>query len=129
MTDMLTKIYEQLVINPIISDKCLNRIKNYSYPETADMSKPFMIIIPLDVPVPYSYGSNTELSTEFIYQIDVQSKDRKEVKIIQQQVKDEMAKLGFKQLANGLDEYFEETKRYVDARRYTGVSRLYDTDY
>lgn len=129
MTDMLTKIYNQLVTNSIISDKCLNRIKNYTYPETADVSKPYMIIIPLDVPAPYSYGSDTELSTEFIYQIDVQGEDRKEVKIIQQQVKAEMAKLDFKQMRNGLDEYFQETNRYVDARRYTGVSKLYDTDY
>jgi len=129
MTDMLTKIYEQLVVNPIIAVKCLNRIKYYNYPETADTDNPFIIIIPLDVPIPYSYGSDTDLSTEFIYQIDVQSKDRKEVKIIQQQVKAEMKKLKFKQMRNGLDEYFEETGRYVDARRYTGVSDLYDTDY
>lgn len=77
-----------------------------------------------------NYASNKSLSYEFAMQIDVQSHDRKKCKLIQHAVKDVMDGLGFTQQANdGLDEYFEETKRFVDARRYFKVTNLYDADY
>jgi DNA-binding transcriptional regulator PaaX len=44
-----------------------------------------------------------------------------QVKEIQAEVKKELKKLGFGQLKDGLDEYFNETKRFVDARRYRGL--------
>lgn len=41
-----------------------------------------------------------------------------------------MKKLGFGQISGkGLDEYFSETKRFVDARRYEGNTKIYDTEY
>lgn len=129
MKDKMMEIYELLKENPVISAKCEDRIKFYTYPETAVTNKPFMIITPLDVSRPYLYASNDNLSVEFIYQIDFQSHKRMDVKELQKAARDELKKIGFYQLSNGLDEYFEETKRYVDARRYTGISNVYDTDY
>ena len=49
---------------------------------------------------------------------------------VQYEIKKEMKKLGFGQISGqGLDEYFSETKRFVDARRYEGNTKIYDTKY
>jgi len=44
-------------------------------------------------------------------------------------IKQEMKKLNYGQMTGGLDEYFPDTGRFVDARRYRGTTSLYDTDY
>ena len=46
-----------------------------------------------------------------------------------QTVKAVMWKFGYVQLNGGLDEYFSETKRFVDARRYRKNTQIHDTDY
>ncbi|MET1177565.1 DUF3168 domain-containing protein [Peribacillus simplex] len=121
MTDGLMVIYNQLISNELIVSLCADRIKFYEYPETGDASKPFIVIDPLDVPVPTVYASNENHANEYLYQIDVESTNRLQVKEIQAEVKKELKKLGFGQLKDGLDEYFKETKRFVDARRYQGL--------
>ncbi|MEC0271919.1 DUF3168 domain-containing protein [Peribacillus frigoritolerans] len=121
MTDGLMVIYNQLISNEVIVSLCEDRIKFYEYPETGDTSKPFIVIDPLDVPVPTVYASNENHANEYLYQIDVESTNRLQVKEIQAEIKKELKKLGFGQLKDGLDEYFKETKRFVDARRYRGL--------
>ncbi|MFE5430276.1 DUF3168 domain-containing protein [Peribacillus simplex] len=121
MTDGLMVIYNQLISNELIVSLCAGRIKFYEYPETGDTSKPFIVIDPLDVPVPTVYASNENHANEYLYQIDVESTNRLLVKKIQAEIKKELKKLGFGQLKDGLDEYFKETKRFVDARRYQGL--------
>ncbi|MDV7767603.1 DUF3168 domain-containing protein [Peribacillus sp. CSMR9] len=121
MTDGLMVIYNQLRSNELIVSLCADRIKFYEYPETGDASKPFIVIDPLDVPVPTVYASNENHANEYLYQIDVESTNRLQVKEIQAEIKKELKKLGFGQLKDGLDEYFKETKRFVDARRYQGL--------
>ncbi|MBT2615127.1 MULTISPECIES: DUF3168 domain-containing protein [unclassified Bacillus (in: firmicutes)] len=121
MTDGLMVIYNQLKSNELIVSLCEDRIKFYEYPETGDTSKPFIVIDPLDVPVPTVYASNENHANEYLYQIDVESTNRLQVKEIQAEIKKELKKLGFGQLKDGLDEYFKETKRFVDARRYRGL--------
>ncbi|MBK5446066.1 DUF3168 domain-containing protein [Peribacillus sp. TH24] len=121
MTDGLMVIYNQLISNELIVSLCNDRIKFYDYPETGDTNKPFIVIDPLDVPVPTVYASNDNHAYEYLYQIDVESTNRMTVKEIQAEIKKELKKLGFGQLKDGLDEYFKETKRYVDARRYQGI--------
>ncbi|MGN7392818.1 DUF3168 domain-containing protein [Peribacillus frigoritolerans] len=121
MTDGLMVIYNQLISNEMIVSLCADRIKFYEYPETGDTSKPFIVIDPLDVPVPTVYASNENHANEYLYQIDVESTNRLQVKKIQAEIKRELKKLGFGQLKDGLDEYFKETKRFVDARRYQGL--------
>lgn len=129
MKDMLTIIFNEMMKNEVIAGNCAGRIKYYLYPETGDTAHPFITIRPLQPPQDAAYASDKALGQEFFYQIDVQSSDRKRCKEIQQAVKQVMYQLGFMQRPGGLDEYFEETKRYVDARRYHATTKLYDTDY
>ncbi|EAF8996892.1 DUF3168 domain-containing protein [Listeria monocytogenes] len=114
-------IYTTLSKNDIIHTTCEERIKYYDFPGTGDSSKTFLLIIPLDVPSPTVYSSNTNTMEDFLVQIDVQSNDRLIVKKIQDEVRKEMKQIGFGQLAGGLDEYFPETGRFVDARKYNGL--------
>ncbi|MEQ7031842.1 hypothetical protein ABQE16_16810 [Enterococcus avium] len=136
MKNMLDNIYEALCTNEYIHNLTFNeetkeyRIKYYQQPETADKSGAFITIRPVDVPNEAYHGSDKELSIEHLIQIDVESKYRATCKQIQYEIKKEMKKLGFGQVSGqGLDEYFSETNRYVDARRYDGNTRIYDTHY
>jgi len=136
MKYMLDNIYEALCTNEYIHNLTFNeeteeyRIKYYQQPETADKSGVFITIRPVDVPNEAYHGSDRELSIEHLIQIDVESKYRATCKQIQYEIKKEMKTLGFGQVSGqGLDEYFSETNRYVDARRYDGNTRIYDTQY
>ena len=40
-----------------------------------------------------------------------------------------MKQIGFGLLDGVLDQYFNETKRFVDARRYRKNTQIHDTDY
>ncbi|EAA0403555.1 TPA: DUF3168 domain-containing protein [Listeria monocytogenes] len=121
MIDILNIIYTTLSKNDIIHTTCEERIKYYDFPSTGDSNKTFLLIIPLDVPVPTNFSSNEAVWEDFLVQIDVQSDDRLTVKQIQEEVRKEMKQIGFGQLAGGLDEYFPETGRFVDARKYSGL--------
>lgn len=136
MKDMLTTIYDALSANDYIYGMTYNeakketRIKFYEQPESADKSGAFITIRPVDVPNEAYHGSDKELSIEHMIQIDVESRYRATCKHIQYEIKKEMKKLGFGQLSGqGLDEYFSETHRFVDARRYEGNTKIYDTAY
>lgn len=135
MKDKLTEIYDLLITNETIKKYTYDskedeyRISYYVESETADLSKPFIIIEPLGPPVDNVYGSDKALTTGFIYQIDVQSKKRLVCKELQVAIKEEMLKLNFYQQSTGFDEYFKETGRFVDARHYRGNSKIYDTNY
>ncbi|HDM9517418.1 TPA: DUF3168 domain-containing protein, partial [Listeria monocytogenes] len=121
MIDILNIIYTTLSKNDIIHTTCEERIKYYDFPSTGDSNKTFLLIIPLDVPVPTNFSSNEAMWEDFLVQIDVQSDNRLIVKQIQEEVRKEMKQIGFGQLAGGLDEYFPETGRFVDARKYNGL--------
>ncbi|EAD6391740.1 DUF3168 domain-containing protein [Listeria monocytogenes] len=121
MIDILNIIYTTLSKNDIIHTTCEERIKYYDFPSTGDSNKTFLLIIPLDVPVPTNFSSNEAVWEDFLVQIDVQSDNRLIVKQIQEEVRKEMKQIGFGQLAGGLDEYFPETGRFVDARKYNGL--------
>ena len=118
MKDVLMMVHDALIKNEVISSNCGKRIKFYNYPETGDTSKPFMIITPMNPPEDAVHGSNDNLGEVYYYQIDVQASQRTIPKLVQNEIKKELKKLGFVRTPNGLDEYFPETKRYVDARRY-----------
>lgn len=127
MNDMLMEIYNKLATSTMIDNK---RIKFYETPENMDLnSAPFIVISPLTPPEPSYYGSDDELAMEMTYQVTVEATKRMKAKEIQLEVKKLLKQLGFSQLTGGLDTYFKETKRYVDARRYIYVSDIYETDY
>lgn len=127
MNDMLMDIYNKLATSTIIDNK---RIKFYETPENMDLnSAPFIVVSPLAPPEPSYYGSDDELAMEMTYQVNVEATERIKAKEVQLEVKKLLKQLGFSQLTGGLDTYFKETKRYVDARRYIYVSDIYETDY
>lgn len=132
---MLYEIRKQLLENSYISDMTKisegkYRVKAYEYPETGDKTGAFITIRPVDVPNEAYHGSDKELSMEHLIQIDVEAVYPTVCKEIQYNVRQEMRKLGFGQISGqGLDEYFPETRRFVDSRRYQGNTKIYDTDY
>lgn len=132
--DMLSIIYNQLLSNAEINKMTLetsgqHRIKYYDYPDTANQNQAFIVIEPLEPPQSAKSGSNQELALEFTIQINCESKVRSEVKQLQYLIKQEMKKLNYGQMTGGLDEYFPDTGRFVDARRYRGTTSLYDVNY
>ena len=122
MKDMLNTIYTEIRGDPLVSQY---PIKYYDYPEAAS-KETFVLIKPLSPPTAVFGASDKELAQQLTYQIDVQSGDRM---LCKQAIKKHMYSLGFSQLSEGLDEFFSDTKRYADARRYRTVTQLYDVDY
>ncbi len=128
---MMMEVYKQLVANPLIAEKVTkDRIKFYEVPETLDTTKPFILIdTPLGPPTSAYYAANKEMSQTFSYQINVETTSRILTKEIAKAVKAAMWGFGYVQLNGGLDEYFNETKRFVDARRYRKNTTIHDVDY
>lgn len=130
MKDMMMILYNALLSNSFIHSKVgSSRIKFYEYPETADTKNPFIVIVPLGVIQSGMHASDKELSQVMTYQINVESTNRMTTKEIQKNVKQVLFENDFIQLDGGLDEYFSETKRYVDARRYRKQTVLHDNQY
>lgn len=131
MKDMMMEVYNQLIANDLIKEKVTKeRIKFYEVPESLDTSKPFIVIdTPLGPPTSAYFAANKELSQTFSYQINVESPNRKITKEIAKEIKKVMWEFNYQQLNGGLDTYFIETKRFVDARRYRTNTKMHDTDY
>lgn len=116
---MLNAIYNALVNDSIISEKVGNRIKYYEYPETG-MTGTHVIIDPLDTPTPSDFADNIWLTEDYLYQIEVWSKNRNDRDIVAKQIQKVMwNELSFVNLS-GIDEYDKDLKIYRDARRYRG---------
>lgn len=125
--DMLAEVEEALLKDSDIQViKAAKGLKSYQRPESLPDTQTSIIIDPLGPPEEAAKGSNTSLSNKFIYQINVESTDRIECKKLQSKIKTLLNESGFTQTSGGLDEYFDTTKRYVDARRYIGYSKLYE---
>ncbi|WP_088838935.1 DUF3168 domain-containing protein [Listeria sp. ILCC792] len=130
MVDILDVIYQRFVQNSTIQAHCEDRIYYYTYPETADKSKPFLIISPLEPPIEDIFGSDSGTVERVSIQIDVESQNRLTAKEIQLAVKEELKRLNITQDLGGLDDYFPETTRYVDSRRYSGLPfSLYEEEF
>lgn len=131
MKDMMMEVYNALIENETIKELVTpQRIKFYEVPETLDTTKPFIIIDNFFGPQTNAYFANNKaLSIRFNYQINVESTDRMVTKQISKAVEETMKQIGFGRLEGGLDQYFNETKRFVDARRYRKNTQIHDTDY
>lgn len=141
MKDMWMNVYDALVANPTIEkytaikpdsdeEETSYQIKFYEAPETLDTTKPFIVIDTFSGPQTNAYHmANKPVSLTFNFQINVETQDRLVTKELSKSVKDVMWELGYGQLNGGLDTYFKETKRFVDARRYRKNTRIHDTDY
>lgn len=129
MKDMLTELKNQIMSEPRLQELVEDRISAYNYAEDRDHEHTFVVIYPLNPPELSTSGSDKPLRLRFEYQINVEGKNRKEVKEVQGLIRTQLLAFSFVQMSGGLDEYFVETKRFVDARRYSGNSKLYDTNY
>ena len=116
--DMLNKIYEALRADAFILEKVENRIKYYEYPETGDVTKPYIIITQLSPPEPDDYADNQWLTEESIIQIDVWAKTRLDKDLLGAQIQRVMWSIGFGKNGTGIDEYDNDSEIYRDGRRY-----------
>ncbi|MCH1723574.1 hypothetical protein MKK30_07975 [Lactococcus formosensis] len=123
MKDMLDEISSSLKKDDHLKNIC---IKSFERPESLEKGESSIVIIPLGPPQQIAKGSNKSLSKHFIYQINVEGAQRMEAKNIQRKVELILQSIGFYQAEGGLEEYFKETTRYVDARVYEGNSMLYE---
>ena len=121
--DKLTELY-----NALKEDKTLAgiSIKSFERPETLSSDKTSIVIKPVGSPMQAVMGSDTSLAKVFLYQINVESKNRVECKELQKKIEKIMEEQGFYQTTGGLDQWIPEIKRYVDARTYKGRSALYE---
>ncbi|ETA73858.1 hypothetical protein [Ligilactobacillus equi] len=133
MQDALSEIYNVLMADQMIEQAVLNNGKHaiHYYQEPAGtLPKTLILIRPYQPPEPTKSMSNEAVQQEVIVQIDVQSVDRMTCKMLQAKVEEDLRTLGFLKLnGQGLDEYFAETKHFVDARRYRLTTKLYETRY
>lgn len=116
--DVLNNIYQALIANPTIVNKVGNRIKYYEYPETADVTNPYIIIDPLDAPIPSVAGDNVWLVEEQIIQVDVWTKSRADKLLLGSLIREIMQSINYAQIGSGVDEYDSDVKIYRDGRRY-----------
>lgn len=123
--DRLEEIWEKLNEDERLTDIS---IKSFVRDSNLDDTETSIVLLPVAPPTQTVFGSDTSLSKVFLIQINVESIDRKTCKELQRIIEKIMESEGFYQTVGGLDEYIEDLCRYVDARTYRGVSRLYE-DY
>src|SRR5690625_2738139 len=116
---MIWDIYSALMADELISEKAGNNIKFYEYPEAKDVKETHIIIDPLSAPKPSDYADDKWLTDDYMYQIDVWSKDLQEASLIADRIRRVMWRLNFRQ-TDGIDEYDNDFKIFRDARRYRG---------
>lgn len=116
---MLKILQKYLLKNATIAQHCKGRIRAYHYDETADTSGTYILISPLIAPQPSTYASDTNLTTEYLYQLDVRGPDYDLVKLIQEEIRKTLWEIGFRQ-QDGIDQYDHDIQLYLDARRYRG---------
>lgn len=119
MFDILKTLQKYLLKNATIAQHCKGRIRAYHYDETADTSGTYILISPLIAPQPSTYASDTNLTTEYLYQLDVRGPDYDLVKLIQEEIRKTLWEIGFRQ-QDGIDQYDHDIQLYLDARRYRG---------
>ena len=123
---MIWTIYNLLLADSVVNDLAGNRIKFYKYPEPNDVKETHIIIDPLDPPKPGDYADDKWLTDDYLFQIDVWSKDMAERDLIAAKIQSLMWGMNFRQVG-GMDEYDNEYDIFRDARRYRG--KAYRKDF
>lgn len=123
---MIWTIYNTLIADSVINDLVGSRIKFYEYPEPNDVKETHVIIDPLDPPKPGDFADDNWLTEDYLFQIDVWSKDMAERDIIANKIQHLMWQLNFRQIG-GMDEHDGDYDIYRDARRYRG--KAYRKDF
>lgn len=133
MKDALQEIYLRLMSNSKIEQATLNANKHaifyYKEPD-GTLPSTLILIRPYSPPQYEVSASDSGMQQSVTVQIDVQSTKRMTCKELQAEIEKELRQIGYRRL-NGqdLDEYFEDSKRYVDARRYKLNTKIYEMGY
>lgn len=129
MNDMLHELMSVLAEDSdILHIKQTGGLKSYKRREELEDDMTSITVIPTGPPEQAGFGSNTSLTKHFMYQVCIEATERMVCKELQKKVEALFQTKGFYQMSGGLDQYFVETKRFVDARFYQGYSKLYE-DY
>ncbi len=120
--NILMYLRELLLNNNLIQQEIDNRIYFYKVGENTDTSKTFIIITPVDGE-PSTFVSDKYLSETFFVQIDVQSSKYDTSLKVANRIRKILWANGFKQEDKEFNEHFEDTKRYVLARKYLGIPK------
>lgn len=123
---MIWEIYNALIADEYINNIAGNNIKFYEYPEAKDVKETHIIIDPIGPPKPGDYADDEWLTDDYMFQIDVWSKDMSERDTVASKIRFIMWEINFKQ-RDGMDEYDNDYDIYRDARRYRG--KAYRTDF
>ncbi|GAB1611784.1 hypothetical protein HB162lentus_04280 [Mammaliicoccus lentus] len=120
--NILMYIRELLLNDPFIKSQVDERIHFYKVGENTDTSQPFITITPIDGE-PSTFVSDKYLSETFFVQVDVETYKHQKSLDIANRIRNVLWMNGFKQKGTEFDEPFEETKRYVLARKYLGIPK------
>lgn len=125
MVDFIDIIYQKINSDEIIKEIVGDRIKFYTYENFQDEDKPFLIIRPLNAYRGAEHGNNLPIQYEQDFQIDIQSKNRKECRIVMTELEKIMREIGCRELTyNSLDEWFAPVGRYALAKRFRIKSKF-----
>lgn len=117
----IIEIQKRLMESLLIQQKVGNRIYAYQANENADTSNLYVIIRPLSPPVPEKGVSDNYLAESYLVKVDVEGSNLLDVKAVQNEIRKIMHSFGLRQQSDGLDDFFDETKHYVDSRNYEGI--------
>lgn len=120
--NILMYIRELLLSDPFIKSQVDERIHFYKVGANTNTSKAFIILTPLDG-TPSTFVSDKYLSETFFVQVDVETYKHQTSLDIANRIRNILWINGFRQKGTEFDEPFEETKRYVLARRYEGIPK------
>lgn len=120
MRDVMTEIGNALLADPFIREQASGRIKLYEYPATGDVTGPYIVIAPIGPPVSADYGDDEPITEEYLFQIDVWTKNRMLTKELAKRVQKVMRGSGYRLYGGSVDERDKDTGIYRDARRYRG---------
>lgn len=125
---MIWDVYNALITDKDINRLVGNRIKFYEYPEPNDVKETHIIIDPISAPVPATFADDKWLTDDYMFQIDVWSKNMEERNLIANTIREIMwRQLNFRQ-TDGMDEYDNDYDVFRDARRYRGKAYRKDFD-
>lgn len=113
-------IYNALMANETIVKEAKGRIKFYEYPETGDVTGAYIVIDPLDSPLAADYADNTWLTWDYLFQLDVWTKDRQLTNTLMKEVNKTLWDIGFHQSGGTGDEWDKDTGIFRQAKRFRG---------
>lgn len=127
---MKETIRNKMIDDPFIMELVQpENIRFYKWTDETRTSYPFVLIVPTAPPLSGTHASNDELTKILTYDIHVQAGTSLVTKNLMIHIHKMMKQMKFSQLPGGVDDYFEDTRKYVQARRYRINTKLYDNDY